>query len=187
MITAETPTRRHNSRMAKRLALVAAVTLLGSACTSHYLPEPATVQEAVDCSTAVGWNSNPSDPAQLRKGHVPDGFDPVDVVRCTWSLPAVPSGATTAPDPVITTDHLSGNYTALLAALAEPSDRAQNVSCLDYAEVLPEVWLVNAAGQAVNVQWPLDGCDHSKPDTAQALAELTVTQSSTSTVKGPRS
>ncbi|WP_207345021.1 hypothetical protein [Arthrobacter sp. E3] len=85
----------------------------------------------------------------------------------------------TTVESIVTKEHLSGDYTALLAALAEPSDRAHNVSCLDFAELVPELWLVNADGQAIKVQWPLDGCEHSKPDTAKALAGLTVTDTTT--------
>lgn len=165
------------SRMAKAVIAATAAALLLNACTSHDQSEPATLQDAVECSTAVGSISAASDPATEGKGQVPEGFIPVDAVLCTWSMQASDSTATTAVKPIVTREHLSGDYTALLAALAEPSDRAKNVSCLDYAELVPELWLVNASGKAINVQWSLDGCEHSKPDTARALAALTVTKS----------
>ncbi|MEV8143069.1 hypothetical protein [Specibacter sp. NPDC078709] len=163
--------------LALRAAAVMVAALLVSGCSSSsqqtspppqtYLPEPATLQDAVDCSTSTGWEPAATTPAALLKGRVPDGFIPVDVVRCSID------SATTD----VTEDHLSGDYTPLLAALAVPSERGGPMSCLDYGEILPGIWLINAAGQAVNVQWPMDSCDHSKPDTASALAMLTVVSS----------
>lgn len=61
--------------------------------------------------------------------------------------------------------------------MAVPSERGGPMSFLDYGEILPGIWLIDAAGQAVNIQWPMDSCDHSKPDTAKALAALTVISS----------
>ncbi|MDJ0313760.1 hypothetical protein [Arthrobacter sp. H35-D1] len=167
--------------MAQAVIAATAAVLLLTACTPHYQPEPAALQDTVDCSTAVGWNTDAPNPALQQKGRVPKGFIPVDAVLCTWSQQVSASTATTAAKAIVTREHLAGDYTAgdytaLLAALAEPSDRAHNVSCLDYAELVPELWLVNAAGKAINVQWPLDGCENSKPDTAKALAGLTVTE-----------
>ncbi len=170
--------------MAGRIIAATAAAMLLSSCTSHFQPsynqtEPGALLHALDCSTAVGGRSGPSDTSTERKGRVPEGFIPVDVVRCTWSQHVSPSAGMTTVESIVTKEHLSGDYTALLAALAEPSDRAHNVSCLDFAELVPELWLVNADGQAIKVQWPLDGCEHSKPDTAKALAGLTVTDTTT--------
>ena len=189
---------RHHSGIARRLLLGSAVLLLGAGCAapgsdgasgtaSISSPSPAktaTVQDTVNCATAVVWNSNPSDPAQLRKGRVPAGFSPVEAVRCTWSLPNLPTDATTAPPPVITMDYFSGDFAPLLAALAEPNGPSQNISCPEYAEVLPELWLVNAAAQAVNVHWPVDACGISKPGTAKAIMGLTLERSTTNDTKG---
>ncbi|MHA7271118.1 hypothetical protein [Arthrobacter sp. HLT1-20] len=174
-------------KLAGALITVAATALLLPACTfpSHYQPEPASLQDAVDCSVATGMIASTSDPGAQLKGRVPDGFVPVDAVRCTWELPAGSASSTMAPDPIITVDHLSGDFSPLLAALAEPSDREAGVACPDYAEILPELWLVNAAGGAIHVQWPLNSCDKSKPATAEALAALTVTATSTLPAKDP--
>lgn len=152
------------------------VGLLLSACTTPrtYLPEPAALQDPVDCSTSTGWEPAASNPAALLKGRVPNGFVPVDVVRCSIDSD---SGA-------VTEEHLSGDYTPLLAALAVPSERGGPINCLDYGEILPGIWLINAAGQSVNIQWPMDACDHSKPDTATALAALTVTSSTPVPMEG---
>lgn len=79
--------------LALRAAAVMVAALLVSPPPQTYLPEPATLQDAVDCSTSTGWEPAATTPA------------------------------------------------------------------------------------AFNVQWPMDSCDHSKPDTASALAALTVLSS----------
>lgn len=158
-------------------AACAGTLLLLAACSSpssssspeHYLPESAALQSAVDCSAATGNEAPGPAPVAASKGRVPDGFEPLEVVRCT-------------PDSIIATvtqAHLSGDYAPLLAALAKPSEREGPASCLDYGEILPAIWLVNSAGQAVIVQWPMDSCNHSLPGTSEALRALTVTDSIT--------
>lgn len=157
-------------RRGGRATALACAVLLLTACSpsspQQFLPEPAKLQSAVDCSTATGWEPVSTAPASVLKGSIPDGFVTVEVVRCT-------------PDPVtqaVTEDHLAGNYAQLLAALAEPTERGPG-NCADYGEILPAIWLVNAQGQAVNIQWPMDSCSHSKPATFTALSALTVAKS----------
>lgn len=166
--------------MKKQAALgLAAALLLLTSCSSigspkQYLPEPAALQSAVDCSIANGEQAPSPVPAPATRGRVPDGFVPVEVVTCT-------------PDSIVgtvTQAHLSGDYAPLLDALAKPSERGGPASCLDYGEILPAIWLVNAAGQAVNVQWPMDSCGHSLPGTIEALRALTVTESKSIPSKG---
>ncbi len=132
--------------------------------TEQYLPEPAALRSAVDCSTATGWEPPGTAPASLLKGSIPAGFVTAEVVRCT--LPDIADGQ-------VQEEHLGGDYAPLLAALAVSSERGP-ASCLDYGEILPAIWLVNASGQAVNIQWPMDSCQHSLPETAKALNGLTV-------------
>lgn len=174
-----------HGRAAPGVTAVAAVSVLLAACNpiSHYQPPTAAVQNTFDCSVATRMIAGTSGPGASLKGRAPDDFPVVDVVRCTWEIPAGSASSTTAPEPVITEDHLSGDYSALLAALAEPSDRESGVACPDYAEILPELWLVNTVGEAVHVEWPLNSCGKSKPATAKALAALTVTTTSTSPAK----
>lgn len=166
---------------------VAAVAVLLAACNpiSHYQPPTAAVQNTFDCSVATGMIAGTSGPGASLRGRAPDDFPVADVVRCTWDIPAGSASSTTAPEPVITQDHLSGDFAPLLAALAEPSDRESGVACPDYAEILPELWLVNTVGEAAHVQWPLNSCGKSKPATAKALAALTVTTSSTMKAEEP--
>lgn len=158
----------HSSGLGSLAALVLTASLLLSGCSfrSTYRPEPAVLQDDVNCSAGVDRTT----------GSVPDDFVAVDVVRCVRELPEVSLDPTAAPQALFKEEHLSGDYTALLAALAEPSERGGTGNCLDYADVPPEVWLVNAAGKAVDVAWPVDHCDHLKPATALALNALTVTK-----------
>ncbi|MGO4384750.1 hypothetical protein [Specibacter sp. RAF43] len=174
-------------------ALLACVALgLGAAglagCTAfatHFTPGPAVLQDGVDCLVPSEWRPDygPTDPAARLMGTVPAGFVPVDVVRCREDFLPTPNATTVKR--VVLAEHLRGDYAALLAALAQPSDRAYGASCTDDAEFMPNLWLVNAGGQAVHVMWPLDACGKTrgKPDTAKALAALTV--ASTSTLDAP--
>lgn len=157
-------------RVLRLMALACALLLIAS-CSSpyspeQYLPKPATLQSAVDCSTATGWEGTSTEPATLLKGRVPDGFMPVEVISCTPDLTAG----------TVSEEHLSGDFTPLLEALAMPSERGGSRNCLDYADVPPELWLMNAQGQTINVTWPLDNCEHLNPATALTLSTLTMTK-----------
>lgn len=166
-------------RLGPRLVLAVTGTLLLASCTSpmspmppvypaspeQYLPDPAALASAVDCSTTTSGEPPATDPAAPLKGRVPDGFVPVDVVTCTLG----------PVSPTVILTHLSGDYAPLVAALAQPSERGGPANCLDYGEALPDIWLIDTTGQTVNIQWPMDSCGHSLPGTAAALAALTVT------------
>jgi hypothetical protein len=153
-----------------------------TARTTHYTPAPAALQDKADCLIPSEWRPDygPLDPQSRLMGSVPTGFVPVDAVRCKGDFgpPPHPPGATGTR---MVEEHLAGDYTALLAALAEPSDHQDVVGCTSDAEALPNLWLVNAAGKAVHVMWPLDVCSKTrgKPDTATALDALTVKSSKT--------
>lgn len=106
-------------------------------------------------------------------GSVPDGFVPVDVVLCQPPETKVAGDGTTR-NTTVSEEHLSGDYRPLLAALAEPSDRQNGMSCTDQGETLPELWLVDVRGRTIHVKWPLNACSRSKPEVRKALAQLTV-------------
>ncbi|WP_157884038.1 hypothetical protein [Arthrobacter alpinus] len=172
---------RRRTTPACRYALVASLALVLGGCStspgkvSHYTPAPAAIQEKVDCLAPPEWHdgSEASQPASDLRGSVPGGFVPVQVVRCQQDF-LEQAGVYTR---VVRQEHLEGDYSALLAALAQPSDRANgNMACTADAELLPALWLVNADGQAIHVVWPVDACGKArgKPDTAKALAGLTV-------------
>jgi hypothetical protein len=142
---------------------------------SPYTPAPASVQDKVDCLASAGppLGGVPGTPGPELAGSVPEGFVPVQVVRCGTDHTEV-SGAYRM---LIREEHLEGDFTALLAALAQPSDRANgNMACTADAEIVPALWLVNADGQAIHVLWPVDACGKTrgKPDTSKALAGLSV-------------
>lgn len=142
---------------------------------SHYVPAPAALQEKVDCLAPPEWHdgSETSLPASDLRGSIPEGFVPVQVVRCHQDF-LEQDGVYTR---VVRQEQLEGDYSALLAALAQPSDRANGtMACTADAELLPALWLVNADGQAIHVVWPLDACGKArgKPDTAKALEALAV-------------
>ena len=170
-------------------ALVATTVAMGGtglggcdAMIPHYTPGPAALQDKVDCLVPSEWRPgyDPLDPQARFMGSVPAGFVPVDAVQCrgVFGPPPRPSGTTGTP---MVEEHLAGDYTALLAALAEPSDHQERVACTSDGEALPNLWLVNAAGKAVHVMWPLDACSKTrgKHNTAKALEALTVKSSKT--------
>jgi len=45
-------------------------------------------------------------------------------------------------------------------------------SCAAYAQIDPEVWFIDAAGQAVLPRWPRDSCDHIPTEATAALTGL---------------
>lgn len=181
---------RRGSKLLGALALTGVVALLLGACTSgagtdtpttaqptHYTPAPAALQDRVDClaPSERRSGSGATSPESKLMGSVPEGFVPVEVVRCLPDY-VQPPGPSSKAGPVIAKEQLTGDYTALLAALAQPSDRQDGVACRADAEILPGLWLVNAADKAVHVVWPVDACGKArgKPDTAKALDMLTV-------------
>ncbi|MHA7305794.1 hypothetical protein ACX80E_11210 [Arthrobacter sp. TMN-49] len=155
---------------------------------THYTPAPAALQDNVDCLASSEWRLDlgAASPAPTLMGSVPEGFVPVEVVRCRpdYFQSPDPSGKV---GQVIAQEQLTGDYTALLAALAQPSDRQDGIACTADAETLPGLWLINAAGKAVHVMWPLDACNKArgKPATAKALEELTVSKTTVLTAPIP--
>lgn len=203
-LVSTSPALRHGSTTpATRRALFAPLTLgcaalMLAGCSlfpggvTHYVPEPAVVLQGYDCQVAAPGVSaaDLADPASFATGSVPEGFVTAGVVRCRWDF-AVPSGpsptdpaspsssATAPPGYVVVEEHLGGNFGPLLAALAEPSDRQGGGACPAMAEMVPDVWLVNAAGKAVHVQWPLTVCNFTKPGVRDALVDLSLVSTTT--------
>lgn len=162
------------------LAFLLPLTLLLGACgvlpgaNGHYQFEAATVQDGYDClATATNFaGAAPTDPSST-KGGVPEGFVPLEAVKCSVDFGGL--SETSAPARLkIRQDRFSGDFSALLAALAEPSDVSSGAPCTADMQIVPDLWLVDASGKAVHVQWPLDICYKTKPGTSQALAALEV-------------
>lgn len=167
------------------LAFLLPLTLFLGACgvlpgtSSHYQFETATVQDGYDClATATNFYGRaPTDPASTdpasAKGSVPEDFVPLEAVKCSVDFGGL--SETSAPARLkIRQDRFSGDFSALLAALAEPSDVSSGDPCTADMQIVPDLWLVDASGKAVHVQWPLDVCNKTKPGTSQALALLEV-------------
>ena len=122
---------------------------------------------------------------QPERVRVPDGFVTAGVVRCSqdlsWTSVPAPAGPSPTSEPntryTIVEEHLSGDFEPLLTALAQPSDHQDRGECPAMAEIVPDLWLLNTAGKAVHVQWPLTACNFTKPGVMEALADLTVTSS----------
>lgn len=164
---------------------------------TRYVPEPAAIMAGYDCHVAVPGVSAAelADPASFGTGSVPEGFVTAGVVRCRLDgyFSAGPDEATPAepgakqpsrpvPAHIIIEEHLGGDVKPLLAALATPSDKARgNIACTADMELVPALWLLDRSGRAVHVQWPTDTCGttRDKPGTSAALAQLTVTSSTT--------
>lgn len=202
---------RKDSRIFGAMAMTGAASLLLIACASgagsdtpttagsqsttaatpalnHYTPAPAALQDKVDCLAPSAWRSDSgaTSPASKLMGSVPEGFAPAEVVRCRRDVRQTPDPSGKAGW-IVAQEQLTGDYTALLAALAQPGDRQDGFACTADAEILPGLWLVNADGKAVHVVWPLDACNKArgKPDTAKALEALTVSGTVILTAPGP--
>lgn len=187
--TPDTPPALHPPPALVVCALFLCALLLGG-CTpmpedvTHYTPAPATVVDAVDCErseTKVPYRpGSPSPPvtgspstAAVLAGSVPAGFVPAKLVECFPPDPALDAqGQVTGW--TVKQLWFTGDFTAVLAALAVPSDSQAGMACLALGEVLPSIWLVNVEGQAANVVWPLDVCGMSKPELREALRGLTL-------------
>lgn len=179
--------RSRSTTPASRLALLACIALMLSlvlaGCTiytgkvTHYTPSPAGVQQRVDCllSMDASWPNGPETPQSpsTLMGSVPDGFVPDKVFICRPAEVAV-DGVSARQ---VQQEELAGDFTALLAALAVPSDKGEaNTVCAAMMELRLGLWLVNAAGDAVQVAWPTDTCGMTlgKPDTQKAIDALKI-------------
>lgn len=136
---------------------------------THSSFAPASLQASVDCSSPFEWrpdylkNSTPA--ADLKfMGSVPTGFKPVYAVNCGFGKALGDSSS-----PV----YLTGDFTALLAALAVDSDQQAARSCTDEYVSTLNLWLVNAQGQAIHVMEPIDVCSRPKAGVRAALSDLT--------------
>lgn len=140
-------------------------------------PPPARILAGANCMTTAHWyeGNGLADPSAKDMGGIPEGFVPVSAVECT----AFGSNVTDARGTwrTITQKRLSGDLAPLVKALHTPSDKAVGrLVCEASLEIIPDLWLVDAAGGAIHVQWPLTACQKSKPGTKELLAQLHVTE-----------
>lgn len=156
-------------------ALVLAGCNVSTAKVMQYHPDPAVVQQTVDCPASIsgfpGYVPTAS-PSSLA-GSVPEGFVPEQVFICRTGDSEVAGEHKV----LFQQEQLAGDFAPLLAALAEPSDRQSGADlCTADLELIPGLWLVNAADETVQVTWPLDSCrkTRGKPDTQKAINALNV-------------
>ena len=141
----------------------------GVDCQAPNLNHDIAVQAGVPTQTDL----TAEHPAAPEPGRVPADFDPVAAYRCTFlgSLDDA-QGRWSA----VQVETLEGDFDALLSALAEPNDQAGfNQVCTLDMELVPELWLENADGDALRAAWPRTACWKTKPATHTALDHLTLT------------
>lgn len=145
-------------------------------------PRPvAELADAVDCTSMehiFDSEAQPTTPAAApppAAGSVPEGFVPVEVIRCGAALETIEDqdGLWRA----VTQERLAGDLDALVAALTEPSDGpGWNQVCTADMELVPDLWLLAADGKAMRAAWPTDSCGKTKPGVHGVLAEMDVVE-----------
>ncbi|WP_166873923.1 hypothetical protein [Salinibacterium sp. ZJ450] len=172
------------------VSLLAAVALLVTGCATvpGGSPEPdAAIVEAHDClAPNLGDLVFPPEASAVDRppapapGRVPADFQPVTAYRCVLhSSVEDAEGIWSA----VTVERFDGDLSALLTALAQPHDGSSPLmACTADMELVPPLWLADAAGRAVHVSYPRNACGKTKPATRDALEALTLTE--TVTLKG---
>lgn len=106
-------------------------------------------------------------------GGVPADFVPAEAVLCAGAFDADIDGVSWL---AISETRYEGDLTDLVAALSVADDPQSTGACtMDY-EMVPELWVVDEAGDAIRAAWPLDGCRKTKPEVREALAALPVVE-----------
>lgn len=183
------PTNRFSARSRVLLGVVTMSVLL-SGCAGPgggaEEVEAATIVDGYDClaPNLAGWvlpydsasTPDPQHPDAPAAGRVPEGFSPTTAVRCDLM-----AGIDDAEGrwSAVTAVTLAGDLTALLTALAVPDDGPWLGPCTADMELVPPLWLVDASGRAINAHYPSDGCGKTKPGVRDALAALTVHETTT--------
>ncbi len=164
------------------VALLAVATLAGCGEMPEGRGQSRPVAElvdAVDCTAtdAVAEPEEPSATPPPAAGGVPEGFVPVEVIRCDAFLMATledDEGLWSA----VTEERLTGNVGALVDALAEPSDGPlANQACTADMELVPDLWLLDARGRAMRAAWPTNSCGKTKPGVREILAGMEMVES----------
>ncbi|WP_156109841.1 hypothetical protein [Cryobacterium sp. MLB-32] len=151
----------------------------------------AAVVDGVDCQAPNlgGWvlpdTARPTDapehPDAPAPGRVPHGFVPDAAYRCSFMASFEDEKGRWS---AVTVDRLEGDFGPLLHALSAPDDRfGFTQACTADMPLVPELWLQNAAGEAVRVAWPRDACLKTKPAALAALERLTLKDSDTLRVR----
>lgn len=148
--------------------------------------EAAEIVDGYDClaPNLSGWvlpsdATRPPDPEHQDApdaGRVPVGFTPSTAVRCDdMATIDDAEGQWTG----VTAVTLAGDLGPLLAALAEPDEGTGSGPCTADMEIVSPLWLVDANGRAINAHYPRDRCAKTKPGVRDALAGLSVRETTT--------
>ena len=184
------PTDRFSARSRVLLGAVTVSVLLtgcaGAPGGNAQATEIATIVDGYDClaPNLGGWvlppdqtgTPDPEHPDAPAAGRVPADFTPTLAVRCDLMASIEDAEGRWSGVTAVT---LTGDLTPLLAALAEPNDAPWLGPCTADMELVPPLWLVDAIGRAINAHYPSTGCGKTKPGVRDALAGLTVRESTT--------
>ncbi|MDW4573632.1 hypothetical protein R8Z57_12700 [Microbacterium sp. M3] len=157
------------------VALTAAALLLAGCATA---PRPAPPSDTAPGDIVSEISCAGMDPLggdAGAAGVLPDGFEPVAVVRC---LPFQQTEDNQGIWSVVARETLEGDLTEVLALQAQADDPPTSGPCSAVLMLPPLVWLTDAEGRGIRLRIPVDGC--SQPKVAlleEALAALTVTRS----------
>lgn len=119
---------------------------------------------------------DPQHPDAPEAGRIPAGFTPTTAVRCDLMASIDDAEGRWSGVSAVT---FAGDLTPLLAALAEPDDGHWLGPCTADMELVPPLWLVDAAGRAINAHYPRNGCGKTKPGVRDALSGLKVRETTT--------
>ena len=168
------------------LLVLVTVSALLSGCAGAPGGNAAKIVEGYDClaPNLAGWalppdstnTLDPQHPDAPEAGRVPAGFTPTTAVRCDLMASIEDAEGRWSGVTAVT---LTGDLTPLLAALAEPDDGHRLGPCTADMELVPPLWLVDATGWAINAHYPRDGCRKTKPGVHDALAGLSVRETTT--------
>ncbi|TDK23941.1 hypothetical protein E2F48_14190 [Arthrobacter crusticola] len=148
--------------------------------------DAAEIVDSYDClaPNLGGWAvhpdpTHPPGPQHLDApdpGRVPTGFIPTTAVRCDQMASVEDAEGQWSAVTAVT---LTGDLTPLLAALGELDDGIGPGPCTADIELVPPLWLVDAAGRAIHAHYPRDRCAKTKPGVHTALAGLSVRDTTT--------
>jgi hypothetical protein len=179
------PAARGHSRFAALAAVVLGSAFLAGCATTPGMPDrpTAVIVENHDClaPNLGGWELPPapgatddSRPDAPSPGAVPAHFNPVAVYVCDLTGSVEDEEGIFS---VTTEERLEGDLEPLIRAFAEPSDPAPPfLLCTADAEIVPELWLTDAAGRAMRPAWPRNACGKTKGGVREVLADLTVVE-----------
>lgn len=138
------------------------------------VPQARDTAEPVDAVLCTSlWGAEPEDaPAP---GLVPDGFDPVALIRCDDDATEEDEAGVWAGTATV---RLEGDVAGFVATMSAPSDPRWLGACSADMVFVPDVWAASADGRFVRMSFPTTGCAKPKVDVQAELARLRETERS---------